>query len=176
MLFRSFAPSSKLIANGFVWESTALQKVKNKEWDFYWYNKCNKCNRLFVQARISKEPPVGVICPGCETPITKLKLFVTPIFGFLTHKDQELVKPDEYRPKNQFSSRPFFIDSRGGENTVSLKAGNIEIEAKYSEYGELLVLCEGIKGAGFFICNSCGHGETHRPKEVQHYKIGRAHV
>jgi len=37
MAISEFAPSSQVVANGYIWESAALRAVRNRTWTIYWY-------------------------------------------------------------------------------------------------------------------------------------------
>lgn len=142
-----FAPTSKLVANKLEWESYALKKVAEKEWARWHYAKCAKHNQ-FDRWQTGQNPSFTKCCLGMTT-----RLYVVPQFGFLTKNK----RPDKPRRKTEriFSTRPFFV---GFKNTAqqTIKYGAIELTK--TSPGEMVVLCEGYKGQGFYVCPKCGAG------------------
>jgi ATP-dependent helicase YprA (DUF1998 family) len=165
-----FAPSSKVIAKGYLWESAGLRVVKNKTWPIHWYAICPSCQRFNLQQGTIEENPPSLSCDSCKVPIprTEIKRFITPIFGFVTNRDADIQKPGESRPKKEFSTRPYFFNySEPLEKRFTMV--NLEIKCRYSSDGELAVVCKGKKGVGFYVCFDCGRSFSERQR-VNHKK------
>lgn len=152
-----FAPSSKLIANKKMWTSYGLKKVAEKEWDRKLYKRCAK-HSVFSQWRHGEpEPPTH-----CEDRLVTLK-YVVPQFGFVTERSKP-VEPT-VRPARVFTTRPYFAKSLGDElGSVSFPEQAPLITIKKASPGLMVVLCEGRRGEGFYLCASCGAGFRNRAK------------
>lgn len=142
-----FAPTSKLVANKFEWESYALKRVAEKEWARWYYAKCAKHNQ-FDRWQTGQSPSITKCCRGMTT-----RHYVVPQFGFLTKNK----RPDKPRRKTEriFSTRPYFVGFKN-TNQQTIKYGAIELTK--TSPGEMVVLCEGYKGQGFYVCPKCGAG------------------
>ncbi|MCJ7584186.1 MAG: DUF1998 domain-containing protein [Anaerolineales bacterium] len=145
-----FAPTSSLIANKKVWTSYGLKKVAEREWDRWWYARCPTHARFERKRYEGEERPPSF--EGC-CPKMKIYQYIEPKFGFVT----SLEKPKEPtgRPIKVFTTRPYFAgfkDKKGEE-----KDFNAVILTTVSP-GYMVVVCEGRRGEGFFICKDCGAG------------------
>ena len=159
-----FAPSAQVVANGYIWEISGLRVVKNKTWPIYWYAICPQCKRFHIQMGTTEESPPSISCK-IHGPILRKEIhrFIVPVFGFITSKDYEPKKPGESRPKHEFTTRPYFFDYKGPvERKFSI--GKFKIKCRYSSEGELAVVCKGKKGAGFWVCFTCGAAFSERQK------------
>lgn len=161
-----FAPSSQVVANGYIWESAGLRVVKDKTWPIYWYAICPKCKVFYIQIGTIGGAPPSILCK-IHGSIQNIYKFITPIFGFVTSKEYEPQKPGESRPKKEFTTRPYFFGYQAPkEKQISI--GNFKVRFRYSSDGELAVICKGRKGVGFWICFTCGsafserHGGKHK--------------
>jgi superfamily II DNA/RNA helicase len=160
-----FAPSSKVVAKGYLWESAGLRVIKNRAWDVYWYAICPQCSRFNIQKGTIEEKPPTLPCGNCESSIarTEIRRFITPIFGFVTSREADVKKPGESRPKKEFSTRPYFFNYRQPLEKY-FQIGNFGIRCKYSSDGELAVVCKGKKGVGFYVCFDCGRSFAERQR------------
>lgn len=159
-----FAPSSQVVAKGYIWESAGLRVVRDRAWPLYWYAICRNCRRYIQDKMIGDSPPSSILCPGCEKPIARGEVhkFITPIFGFVTSRSTEPQKPSESRPKREFGTRPYFFDYKEPEE-MEFQIGKFRVKCRYSPGGELAVICKGRKGAGFWTCFDCGAAFSQRP-------------
>ena len=168
-----FAPSSQVVANGYIWESSGLRVVRDRAWPLYWYAICPNCKRFHIQKATIEDSPPTVSCRSCHTSIGRhgLYRFITPIFGFVTDREREPRKPGESRPKREFTTRPYFYDY-GEPREKEFRIGKFKIKCRYSPEGELAVVCKGRKGLGFWICFSCGSAFSERPRGSHKSPIG----
>jgi hypothetical protein len=161
-----FAPTSKLVANKKVWTSYGLKKVAGKEWDRWWYARCAKHNRLDRKPWRPGSPP-----PSFEKCCPEMKAnfrYVDPKFGFVTSRD----KPEEpkARPARVFTTRPYFVGFKDGEGQ-KIPFGVLTL-TKVSP-GCMVVLCEGRRGSGFYVCGQCGAGFRKYQKPPHKTPYGR---
>jgi ATP-dependent helicase YprA (DUF1998 family) len=156
-----FAPTSKLVANKKEWESKGLKKVAGKEWPRKFYRRCIRHNFFKQWGQEDVEPPGRC---SCERMPSKYE-YVDPIFGFVT----TLGKPEEpkRRPAKTFTTRPYFVGFSGSE-PGELSFSSIQLTK--TSPGTMVVLCEGRKGEGFRICETCAAGV--RQSEI---KKGKGH-
>lgn len=145
-----FAPTSRLVANKKEWTSYALKKVAEREWSRRSYSRCATHN---VFCRWEGEPEAVLPC-GCRARIHK---YVIPQFGFVTDRDRP--KDPKTRPTKVFSTRPYFAGSLVVEpEVVQMPVRAPLVIVKKASPGLMVVLCEGRKGEGFYLCGSCGAG------------------
>jgi hypothetical protein len=151
-----FAPTAKLVANKKLWTSYGLKRVAEREWDRWWYARCPRCNR-FDRIRWGGEtqpPQFGKCCVERKT-----HKYVDPRFGFVTSGD----KPEEPkgRPPKLFTTRPYFAEFKV-EPAGQVPMGPVTLTTVSP--GCMVVLCEGRRGSGFYVCGACGAGFRARPK------------
>jgi superfamily II DNA/RNA helicase len=142
-----FAPTSKLVANKFEWKSHALKKVAEKEWSRWYYARCGTHHR-FERWQVGQSPIFTKCCNHMTT-----RQYVVPQFGFQTKRE----RPHKPLRKTEriFSTRPYFVGFKSEKQQI-IKHGVIELTK--TSPGEMVVLCEGYKGQGFYICPRCGTG------------------
>jgi hypothetical protein len=142
-----FAPSNSLIANKRTWTSYGLKRVAEREWPRYYYRRCRKDNVFSRWAPGENEPtiPCGHQVPRAE--------YVIPEFGFVTNREEP--RQPTARPARAFTTRPYFVGPRGPEpNVVEWGPLNLHKAAP----GLMVVLCEGRRDEGFYVCGDCGAG------------------
>ena len=153
-----FAPTSKLVANKKLWTSYGLKKVAEKEWPQKCYKRCARHN-VFLQWNPGEaEPPTPC---GDRLVVSK---YVVPLFGFVT--DREKPGEPKSRTARVFSTRPYFAGRVGAEpDTIDFPDAQTPlITVTKASPGLMVVLCEGRRGEGFYICGECGAGFRKRPK------------
>jgi hypothetical protein len=147
-----FAPSSKLVANKKEWTSYGLKKVAGKEWDRRKYARCTT-HGVLLQWKEAEASPSRMPC-GCRI---RERRYVIPQFGFVTKADGP-EEPKGRQPK-MFSTRPYFVQFQGSEpEPISVPTVAASISVTKASPGLMVVLCEGHKGNGFYLCWSCGAG------------------
>ena len=152
-----FAPTSKLVANKKVWTSYGLKKVAEKEWPRKFYKRCTRHNVFLHWERGQPEPPTPC---GDTLPIDK---YVIPRFGFVTDRDRP--KEPTSRTPRVFTTRPYFAGSLGPDpGTIAYSLNSPLITLTKATPGLMVVLCEGRRGEGFYICGGCGAGFRKRQK------------
>jgi len=165
-----FAPGSEVVASGYAWKSAGLRLVKDRALDEYWYSICSSCNGFNIEKKTGERPSLGN-CKHCGYELSRsdVRIFIVPIFGFVTNKEVEPQKPGESRPKREFATRPYFFNYQEPREE-EFHIGEMQIKCRYSSRGELAVICKGRKGMGFWICFHCGSAFSKRPKKGKHHK------
>jgi len=147
-----FAPTSKLVANKKEWTSYGLKKVAEKEWDRRRYARC-ATHSVFLQWKEGESSPAQMPC-GCRLQAHK---YVIPQFGFVTERDKP--KEPKARPPKVFSTRPYFVRSLLTEaERLELPAASPMVSVTKASPGLMVVLCEGRRRTGFYLCGVCGAG------------------
>lgn len=152
-----FAPTSQLVANKKMWTSYGLKRVVEKEWPRRFYKRCARHNVFCQWVRGEEEPPTP-----CGDRLATYE-YIIPRFGFMTNRDRP--KEPKTRPHRVFTTRPYFAGSLGPEpETIDLPPDLPIITLKKASPGLMVVLCEGRRGEGFYICKECGAGFRKREK------------
>lgn len=160
-----YAPGSKIVANGYIFESIGIRKLKGFEVPTIFYIECKECKTYKVIERLNPSyPKRKVLCEGCgkENEVHKM---IIPKFGFIGEKRE---RAGEYRPVRENRSRVFFSEYFYS-NDEEIKAQQLEnemenvfyfnnstVRVKYSPFGKLSVVSRGRKGEGYKICTVCG--------------------
>ena len=84
--------------------------------------------------------------------------YVEPRFGFVTEKTKP--KRPTGRPIRVFTTRPYFVSFKDGEDKKA-EPLNAVVYATQVSPGIMVVVCEGRRGGGFYICHNCGAGFQH---------------
>ena len=156
-----FAPTSKLVANKKEWTSYGLKKVAGKEWPKTFYARCSIHNVFRQWNEGEPEPTLP-----CGDRLRAHK-YVIPQFGFVTDRDKP--KDPKARPAKVFSTRPYFDRYRGPEpETIPMPAASPLVGIRKASPGWMVVLCEGRRGEGFYLCGACGAGFRTRPRQNSH--------
>ena len=140
-----FAPTSKLVANKKERTSYGLKRVAGKEWERWYY--C-LTHQKFIKKEKLEQNPSETCCMNLKD-----REFIIPKFGFLT--DLNKPKVPKGRSPRVFTTRPYFVGLTGVD-PVEIDFSGIRLTE--SSPGQMVVLCEGRKGRGFYICAQCGAG------------------
>jgi len=158
-----FAPTNKIVANKKLWTSFGLKKVAEREWRRQFYKSCLK-HSVFIQwekGEPEPELPCGDHSPSFE--------YIIPQYGFLASRNgpEELIS----KPQKVFSTRPFFVENPEIEpEIIKFPSTNPVLLLKKATRGKLVVLCEGRRREGFYICESCGAGfKKPEKKHLNHF-------
>jgi hypothetical protein len=153
-----FAPTSKLVANKKEWTSYGIKKVAEKEWERWYYARCAK------HGSFQRKPYGESGHPQFEQCCAQMHQtqYIDPRFGFTT-STQKPVEP-KGRTSRVFTTRPYFAGFKDKEGDKFSYCNMVTLTAVSPGY--LVVLCEGQRGEGFYICESCGAG--FRKRENKH--------
>ena len=131
-----YAAGSTVVANKLEWKSYGVKVIPKKECPVKYYDYDEVRN--FQQYSPTEEP-------------RGKRRYLSPIFGFVTPFFE---KPKEPRGRTQrlYTTRPFFC---GFEQDPTPKVfSNVKVTP--AQPGRLVILCEGKKKEGFYICKDCG--------------------
>ncbi len=145
-----YAPGTKVVANKLEWKSCGVKAVVDKAWPVRRYQ--YKDAQSFTQWNENdpNAPPGGG------------RKYLIPEFGFVTPLFEKPEKPQR-RVRRLYTTRPFF---RGFDSGIQLETTDIQgVQVTKASPGTLVILCEGRKKGGFYICRSCGAHMTERKGE-----------
>jgi len=145
-----FAPGCEVVANKKVWKSVAIKRVPERELERLVYRDC-RVHQSFSAWPVGREAP----STDCACQVNPRQL-VIPRFGFIG--DGRGPREPRGRPRRVFSARPRFLGLVSPADDVQETYGPIRVHR--ARPGEMLVICEGVKGQGFYICSECGLGST----------------
>lgn len=166
-----FAPGSQIVAAKTVWTGGGLLKLPRRELEEVSYALCRECGRFN-----RKKGGEATTCAGCGRPLVARRgqsgTLVKPEFGFVARRTDGSARPGETRPPRSYTSRVYFDQHHTPEHVAPDKGDHwpqfrpvpelsdprARLEARYSHYGELIVLNHGPRGQGFEICPRCGFG------------------
>ena len=180
MAISEFAPPAKIVANGKIWESYAINTIPSKGWPAYIYHECPMCKKIYhpegnvvdVMVDLNKVPKK--VCEYCNT-LTDARLFIIPIFGFSTQMEYKPKPVGEVRPSTYYATQTQFWGIEGltekqkaeaQEELFTIKGK--EIKKTYSPGGKLFVLNQGMNGRGLHICPACGYAKDPTISEFKH--------
>jgi len=144
------------VANKKEWTSYGIKKVAEREWPRKSYRRCANHN-LFLSWSTGQEAPSRRCCSSAID-----AHYLVPQFGFVT--DRNKPKEPKGRSPRVFYTQPHFVNLIGS-NPGDLDFGVVQL--KRSSPGLMVVLCEGRKAMGFYICITCGAG--FRDRKNQHH-------
>ncbi|MBR3342475.1 MAG: DEAD/DEAH box helicase [Clostridiales bacterium] len=180
MAISEFAPPAKIVANGKVWESYAINTIPNKGWPAYIYHECPKCKKIFhpegnvVDITVNLNDAPKKVCEYCNT-LTDARLFIIPLFGFSTQMEYKPKPVGEVRPSTYYATQTQFWGIEGltekqkaeaQEKTIDIKGKDVKVT--YSPGGKLFVLNQGIDRRGLLICPTCGYAKDPTTKDFKH--------
>lgn len=142
-----FAPTCKVVANKREWTSYFIKRVPEREWPLKWFRRCPRHNVFQAWVSDDQRPRPECDCRPVEG------TYIEPIFGFSTSRDPP--KTPRGRPIRVFATRPYFGGLRG-QARGELDFGSLRLTK--ASPGEMVVLCEGRRGRGFWVCQKCGAG------------------
>lgn len=151
-----YAPSAEVIANKKVWTSRALKFGPEQVWPKGRYRRCSDHNTW----DLAKEGEEFQISPCCNNG-AKTKQYVIPYWGFTT--DRQMPKNPHEGIERVFASKPFFvgIDNESSWNaTLHLPLTDPVLSAYDVRPGMIMLVSEGKRGHGFYICQQCGYADT----------------
>lgn len=180
MAISEFAPPAKIVANGKIWESYAINTIPNKGWPAYIYHECPSCKKIYhpegnvVDVAVNLNDAPKKVCEYCNT-LTDARLFIIPLFGFSTQMEYKPKPVGEVRPSTYYATQTQFWGIEGltekqkaeaQEKEMSIKGKDIKVT--YSPGGKLFVLNQGVDRRGLLICPTCGYAKDPTTKDFKH--------
>ncbi|QGM30135.1 DEAD/DEAH box helicase [Bacillus sp. N3536] len=179
MAIGEYAPGSQVIADGEVFESTGVYKMRGLELPILHYITCHKCYHYAVINRLAPDLPENTAsCPLCGVE-TRLNKMIIPKFGF---RGRRVENATDNKPKREYRSRVFFSEyyyaddqeivekQKAREKNQKVKLGSSFLNIIYSPFGRLSVVNKGPKNQGYSSCEECGPVLLDANKK--HKKIG----
>ena len=144
-----YAPGSEVVANKRAWKSYGIKTVPGKAFPIRHYR---YTSALDFEHSDENGPALS-------------HQYISPIFGFVTQLFDTPKEPTR-RASRYYTTRPFFkgFQNDGNPKQVNMRGGVSVTEA---QPGSLIILCEGKKKEGFYICRSCGYHATKREAKHQ---------
>lgn len=151
MAIAEYAPTAQVVANKRIWTSYALKRVPAREWPRRYYRR-SAADNVFVQwEKGQPEPPT----PNAVDAVRRE--YVVPAFGFTTARGPGL--PLTARPLRLFSTRPYLAEvPLSTRSSLSYPEDESVVLVERASAGKMVVVCEGRRGAGFWVCPECGAG------------------
>ena len=149
-----FAPGGKVVANKLEWESCGVKVVTGKAWPVRCYQYDDARN--FTQWN-----------EGDEAASHSGQKYLIPEFGFVSPFFKNPKEP-QGRARRLYTTRPFFrrFEAQPESKTI------VGVQVTKAVPGVLVILCEGRKRDGFYICRSCGsHMITPQAKHNSPYNL-----
>lgn len=140
-----FAPSSHVIADKLEWVSAALKQLPEQRWPWKTYWRCPVHNRVETVARGQE-----LSSPCCASAVRGE--YIVPRWGFLVGHTPP--KEPRRRASRLYTTRPHFL---GWAQTPNPRTRG-PLQMHPASPGTLVVLSEGRRGRGFYICEVCGAG------------------
>lgn len=169
MAIVEFAPGAEVVADKRLWRSIGIERPSGLDFIVKKWRECGSCGALRTWLADAVDLPECKVCGSAD--LKGAGSFLHPIFGFVG----ELMKrpPGDARPVRQGYRQYFFTDYSGGPpDPVSVPVGSGAIEVRYSRQGQITVLNEGRKSAGFNVCRWCGWAAPCTdPLPAEHHKV-----
>ncbi|MCE5258103.1 MAG: DUF1998 domain-containing protein [Chloroflexi bacterium] len=151
-----YAPSSQIVAGGYLWTSRYIKRFPDRQWRRYHYAICGHCQRY---QSLQAEPNLAIThCTSCGQPVPLKNRgdFIIPQFGFMSEYSTKLDKPGEARPEKTYTTRTYFNGKSTERKTIELPLRGITVTAAAATDGELAVINHA-NHRHFKICNMCGY-------------------
>lgn len=151
MAIYEYAPGASIVAGGKRWTSGGVYRLPRRDLPYGYYMLC-QCGE-FAERR--EQPLDQTMCPECGAPVRWLR-HVTPEFGFAA--SPEVAAAGLEPPVRVWSGSTHVLDPGEIEelSTVALDGFGITVGRRAT----LMAINEGPSGAGYRICDWCGHGEA----------------
>jgi hypothetical protein len=153
MAIVEFAPGAEIVADKRLWKSIGIERPAGLDFIVKRWRECGHCGTLRTWLADTADQLECGVCGSIE--VSGAGAFIHPIFGFVGEMMRR--PPGDSRPVRQGFRQYFFTDYAGGAPTpVSVALGRGAIDVCYSRQGQITVLNEGRKSAGFNVCRWCG--------------------
>jgi superfamily II DNA or RNA helicase len=147
-----YAPGTRLVAGGKIWESAGIARRKERENPPVFYRVCRKCDAYSETPEADHTP-----CNVCgESPSGVPHKYIEPRFGFLATGGSE--KPGDAAPRASWrgETRVAKDGTVASSGTHDFARGSIALQVM--ERASMVRINAGSTDAGFKVCNFCGYG------------------
>ncbi len=151
-----YAPSAEVIANKKVWTSRALKFGPERVWPKGRYRRCSVHNTW----DLAPEGEDFQKAPCCASGATS-RHYLLPLWGFTT--DRQLPKNPHEGIERVYASKPFFVgidDESSWTTVLHLPSADPVVSAYDVRPGAIMLVSEGKRSQGFYICQECGYADT----------------
>lgn len=164
MAIREYAPGSEVIAKKALWRSVGIAKPSTRLLSTRYYGACPECD-AFVWP-IEDGTNMGK-CPVCGTEFPLKSRMLIPTYGF-TGKRVTDKGVGEKRPRMRGGATTYFSQdwTNYEEGEINLPGG--KVQTKHAGNERLCVLNKGARGAGFWVCETCGAASSQSTQSVEH--------
>ncbi len=157
-----YAPGSRVIAGKMEWESYAVKRLPQKEWDTFYYAVCPGCGMLHRQRTEESAENPFTECAACGHDLTSIGLrhkgaYLIPRFGFQSSADYEAKEPGLRKPSRRFITQVYYLPEDSAEKrhfSIDIARGKAVVRAAYVPRSRLVVLSHTI----YRLCRECGYG------------------
>lgn len=159
MAIGEYAPGSKVVAGGMIWESGGYAMPPNRGLVGGKYFRCSECQ--YLTATKGGQPITQ--CANCHAPVRSVRdvfNYVIPEYGFVANVDTSGKPMTGRRPPRGYASR-VSISSLAVDGDSAWKSVLNGVEVRYQRKGQLSVVNAGISHQGFSYCSSCGFALPH---------------
>jgi len=167
-----YAPGSKVVAGGKVWESRYIKKnPKTNAIIKKVYSICKTCN--IYQSEILETNPDLSICPSCNTRISPnhMGIIYMPRYGFVASIDPPH-DIGEFRPEKTHSTMVYYSGKKDDpypEHNITTYINDLAVSGWAAPNGQL-ALVNNAHNQGFAICSICGYSVVHKGKLPEKHK------
>lgn len=151
MAIYEYAPGASIVAGGKRWTSGGVYRLPRRDLPYGYYILC-PCGHFEEQR---EQPADQALCPSCGAPVKWLR-HITPEFGFAASANVESAGLEP--PVRVWSGSTHVLDGGVTESLSDVALSGFEITV--GRRATLMAINEGPGGAGYRICDWCGHGET----------------
>jgi len=165
-----YAPGSKVVAGGKVWESRYIKKnPKTNALIKKVYSICKTCN--LYQSEILETNPDLSICPSCNTRISanQMGIIYMPRYGFAASIDPPH-DIGEFRPEKTHTTMVYYSgkkDSPYPDHNITTYINDLQVIGWAAPNGQL-ALVNNAHNQGFAICPICGYSVVHKRIPEKH--------
>ncbi len=151
-----YAPSAQIIANKKVWTSRGLKFGPERVWPRGRYRRCpvHNTGELAKEGEEFQKPP-------CCSWGAQARQYLIPLWGFTT--DRQLPKNPHEGVERVFASKPFFVginDESAWTTVLHLPSIDPVVSAYDVRPGTIMLVSEGKRSQGFYICQICGTADS----------------
>lgn len=147
-----YAPGTRLVAGGKIWESAGIARRKERENPPVYYRVCRKCDAYSESPEADHNP-----CTVCgEAPTGVPHKYIEPRFGFIATGGTE--KPGDAAPRASWrgETRIAKDGTVASSGTHDFTRGSVAMQVM--ERAAMVRINAGSSDAGFKVCNFCGFG------------------
>ncbi|EXG82024.1 DEAD/DEAH box helicase [Cryptosporangium arvum] len=148
-----YAPGAEIVAGGKLLRSAGIYRLPGRELPSKYYDECTVCG-----AYRESLAPLDPVCDLCGTHRRgKPRQYLVPEFGFIA--DRATTSTSDSPPRRSWHGATYIVDQspESTERIVDLPSGD-KATVFSGPRGTLVVVADGVRGAGWLLCRRCGWG------------------